>query len=141
MLLPHWRCVLCLLGWQKEIEPVKDESAQRFKDLQEEYTLYEAARKDPKQASEQVPFLAKESYNTIGCNRFYSVSSSVTQRLSVPYTDVTCPVCDVSEVFQRDPYLLPRNATPIGLILISGSFVLCFVLSSCRQSSRLTLAK
>ncbi|CAN0315929.1 unnamed protein product, partial [Ectocarpus sp. 12 AP-2014] len=38
----------------KEIEPVKDESAQRFKDLQEEYTLYEAARKDPKQASEQV---------------------------------------------------------------------------------------
>ena len=39
---------------QKEIEPVKDESAQRFKDLQEEFTLYEAARKDPKQASEQV---------------------------------------------------------------------------------------
>lgn len=39
---------------QKEIEPVKDESAQRFKDLQEEYKLYEAARKDPKQTSEQV---------------------------------------------------------------------------------------
>lgn len=33
---------------------MKDESAQRFKDLQEEFTLYEAARKDPKQASEQV---------------------------------------------------------------------------------------
>lgn len=41
-------------GEQKEIEPVKDESAQRFKDLQEEYTLYEAARKDPKQTFEQV---------------------------------------------------------------------------------------
>lgn len=41
-------------GEQKEIEPVKDESAQRFKDLQEEFTLFEAARKDPKQTSEQV---------------------------------------------------------------------------------------
>lgn len=41
---------------QKEIEPVKDESAQRFKDLQEEFKLYEAARKNPKQASEQVAF-------------------------------------------------------------------------------------
>jgi len=38
---------------------VKDESAQRFKDLQEEFTLYEAARKDPKQASEQVAHIAK----------------------------------------------------------------------------------
>lgn len=33
---------------------MKDESAQRFKDLQEEFKLYEAARKDPKQTSEQV---------------------------------------------------------------------------------------
>lgn len=38
---------------------MKDESAQRFKDLQEEFSLYEAARKDPKQASEQVAHIAK----------------------------------------------------------------------------------
>lgn len=57
MSLTHRHDCCTVFGEQKEIEPVKDESAQRFKDLQEEYTLYEAARKDPKQASMQVALL------------------------------------------------------------------------------------
>ena len=71
--------VLPFFLWrQKEIEPVKDESAQRFKDLQEEFTIYEAARKDPKQASEQVAwsvghaarFLPQRSSHAVRCSSF-----------------------------------------------------------------------
>ena len=53
---------------QKEIEPVKDESAQRYKDLQEEFKLYQAVKKNPRKASEQVcrvlvrPFSDRRSF-------------------------------------------------------------------------------
>lgn len=145
-------CTLSSLGGQKEIEPVKDESAQRFKDLQEEYTLYEAARKDPKQASEQVLlFLVKrpshQCSSVFQCNLTMFRTRVAKPLLRLRDTAVLlliCPMCGVSsKVFQPDDHLYQCNSSSIiryehhgreAFFLIHPFCLSCGVISSCRPA-------